>query len=80
MPCIAACAFGWNGGRWGDGAAVAVMLGFGATNGHVSALAMMAASRAGPVDAELAGFIIVAALHVGIVSGSNLALLILAAS
>jgi len=73
-PLVAGCAFGWPG--FGDAAAVLVMAAFGLTNGHVATLSMMHASSPAVAarDRELAGFLLVAFLHFGIVAGSNVAL------
>lgn len=72
-PLVAACAFNWAPG-FNDAAIVCIMLGFGFTNGHVASLGIMCASKARPRDRELAGMVLVACLHFGIVGGSNLAL------
>ena len=72
-PLIAACARSWGPG-FGDAAILAIMAGFGFTNGHCAALCVGAAARVKPRDRELAGFILVAALHCGIAVGSNVAL------
>ena len=57
-----------------------IMLGFGFTNGHVVALCTMASSRIKESERELAGFVTIACLHFGIVTGSNLALIFEATS
>ena len=73
-PLVAACAFNWAPGFNNDAAIVLIMLGFGFSNGHVASLGIMCASKARPRDRELAGMVLVACLHFGIASGSNLAL------
>jgi len=76
-PAVAACARGWAGAS--DAAIVAVVAGFALTNGHVATLCFMQGpTKASGKDRELAGFAMAAALHVGIVLGSNLALAIFA--
>ena len=73
-PLIAGCAYNW-GPAFDDVLIVATVAGFAATNGHLANLCFMQGpTRAAPPDRELAGFCMAAALHVGIVVGSNAAL------
>lgn len=73
-PLISGCAYAW-GPRFDDALIVATVAGFAATNGHLATLCFrQGPAKAAPRDRELAGFVMAAALHVGIVAGSNLAL------
>ena len=74
VPLLAACACG-GGAAFGDGAFTALVALLGGSGGHLASLLMMHAPRlAGEGERETAGLVLVAALHVGIVAGSNLAL------
>lgn len=73
-PIIAGCAYHWT-SAFDDALVVAAVAGFAATNGHLATLCFrQGPQKAVPVDRELAGFIMAAALHIGIVVGSNMAL------
>ena len=73
-PLVAGCAYRWA-PAFGDALLVAVVAGFAFTNGHLATLCFRQGPQAAaPRDRELAGFVLTAALHVGIVVGSNLAL------
>ena len=71
VPLIRACACG----ALGDAALAALVAALAGTGGHLPTLVMMHAPRlVDEEDRETAGTLLVAALHVGIVAGSNLAL------
>lgn len=71
VPAIAAAARG----SLSDGAALTAVLALAATGGHLASLTLAhGARRAALRDREHAGFVLVAALHAGIVVGANVAL------
>jgi hypothetical protein len=72
---IAGCAYSWA-PAFDDAMIVFAVSGFAFTNGHLATLCFMQGpTKAAPADRELAGFVLAACLHVGIVCGSNAALL-----
>jgi len=73
VPLIYGLTRDWQ-GFTSDFSTILIMIGFGFTNGHVVALCTMASSTVQKNDRELAGFVTIACLHVGIVVGNNLAL------
>jgi hypothetical protein len=73
VPLIYGLTRDWQ-GLTSDFSTILIMIGFGFTNGHVVALCTMASSTVQKNDRELAGFVTIACLHVGIVVGNNLAL------
>jgi len=75
IPALAACACGVGG--FDDAVFTLLVAGLGGTGGHLASLIMMHAPSLVQVDErdkEMAGLLLVASLHTGIVTGSNLAL------
>ena len=77
VALLAGCAFAWPpGALFGDATFCVFVALLAGTGGHLVTLLMMHGhSRVPAADKEAAGFVLVACLHVGIVAGSNVALI-----
>ena len=77
VALLAGCAFAWPpAALFGDATFVVFVALLAGTGGHLVTLIMMhGPSAVAAEDKEAAGFVLVACLHVGIVAGSNIALL-----